>query len=90
VLITPCLAGLAGFVSKLWLTYPQVAVYGGIYEMDGLQRAELSAQAIRLILPVVAVPSSITYQVIPNMTRDQYLAESQRIEKGTPHRIDGR
>ena len=76
---TPFLAGLPGFVSKLWLTYDEPAVYGGVYEWDGAQRAELAAQTIRWILPSVAVPSSIAYQVIPNQTRDQYLAESQAV-----------
>ena len=79
VLITPFLAGLPGFVSKLWLTYDEPAVYGGVYEWDGAQRAELAAQTIRWILPSVAVPSSIAYQVSPNQTRDQYLAESQAV-----------
>ncbi len=69
VLVTPLLAGLPGFVSKLWLTYDETAVYGGLYEWDGAHRAELAARTMRWILPSVALPSSIAYHVIPEQTR---------------------
>ena len=84
VLITPFLAGLPGFVSKLWLTYDETAVYGGVYEWDGARRAELSAQVIQWILPGVAVPSSIAYQVIPNQNPDQYLAQPRSVISARP------
>jgi hypothetical protein len=77
VLITPFLAGLPGFVSKLWLAFDEDALYGGVYEWDGAKPAEFSAQTIRWILPVVAVPSSIAYQVVSGLNRDRYLTESR-------------
>ena len=77
VLITPSLVGLPGFGSTLWLAYDESALYGGVYEWDGAGRAESSAQTLRWILAVISAPGSVAYHLIPNKTRDQYLAESE-------------
>ena len=79
VLITPFLAGLPGFVSKLWLTYDEPAVYGGVYEWDGAQRAELAAQQYGGSSRALRCPVRLLTKSSRNQTRDEYLAESQAV-----------
>ncbi len=84
VLITPFVAGVPGFVSKMWLTFDENAAYCSIYEWDNAGHAESSAQAIQRILPLIAPPDSIAYHVISDTTRAQYLAQSGKVANDIP------
>lgn len=74
LLNTPLFVGFPGFVSKLWLTHDDHAVYRGLYEWDGPGRAEMYARALWRVLALVSVSGSINYQVLPGLRRDDLLA----------------
>lgn len=81
---TPLFAGLPGFLSKLWLTNDQDDVYRGIYEWDTAGHAESYARALRRLLAPVSAPDSVAYHVIPDETRDRFLAESECLTSTAP------
>ncbi len=73
VLNTPLFAGFPGFVSKLWLAHDERGRYRGVYEWDGLRRAENYARALWRVLALVSVPGSVHYVVLPGLRRDVLL-----------------
>lgn len=84
MLNTPLFVGFPGFVSKLWMTHDHHGVYRGVYQWDGLERAEAYAQALWRVLALVSVRGSIRYRVVPGMLRDDFLhARRQPGREGT-------
>ncbi|WP_206186622.1 hypothetical protein [Williamsia sp. 1135] len=67
---TPLFVGFPGFVSKLWLAHDGNGLYRGLYDWDGVDRAESYVRALWWPLALVSERESITYQVIPGITRD--------------------
>lgn len=76
VLNTPLFVGFPGFISKLWLANDERGRYRGLYEWDGPDLAEHYACCLWRVLQVVSVPGSISYQVVPGVTREEILARS--------------
>jgi hypothetical protein len=76
LLNTPLFVGFPGFVSKLWLTNDQRGRYRGLYEWDGIGRADDYARALWRVLELVCVPGTIHYVVIPGLRRAELLAMS--------------
>lgn len=70
VLNTPLFVGFPGFVSKLWLAHDGNGLYRGLYDWDGVERAESYVGALWWPLALVSERGSISYQVIPGITRD--------------------
>jgi hypothetical protein len=75
LLNTPLFVGFSGFVSKLWLAHDQRGRYRGVYEWDGVERAELYARSLWRVLALVSVRDSIRYTIVPGVRRDEILAD---------------
>lgn len=73
ILNTPLFVGFPGFVSKLWLSHDDNGAYRGLYEWDGADRAEKYARSLWRVLELVS--ESIDYMVVPDMRRDDVLAD---------------
>lgn len=73
LLNTPLFAGFPGFVAKWWLAADEHAVYRGLYEWDGAERAEQYARSLWWVLGLVCVPSSVGYVVLDGHHRDDML-----------------
>jgi len=56
LLNTPLFVGFPGFVSKLWLTSDERGRYRGLYQWDGIGRADDYARALWRVLELVCVP----------------------------------
>ena len=84
LLNTPLFVGFPGFISKLWLAHDQRNVYRGIYDWDGAESAERYARTLWRVLELGCLPSSIHYRVIPEVRRDQLLAQSGLIDATGP------
>jgi hypothetical protein len=72
---TPLFVGFPGFVSKLWLAHDAEGRYRGLYEWDGADRAEHYARSLWRVLALVSEPTSISYRVLPGLSRDEVLAD---------------
>ena len=70
---TPLFAGFPGLVSKLWLAHDQRNTYRGLYEWDGVERAEHYARSLWRVLAIGSVRGSIHYTVIPGARRSDVL-----------------
>jgi hypothetical protein len=70
---TPLFVGFPGFVSKLWLAHDELGRYRGFYEWDGPVRADDYARALWQVLALVSDRTSIHYQVLPAVRRDDVL-----------------
>lgn len=77
LLNTPLFVGFPGFVSKLWLACDERGRYRGVYEWDGLRRADHYARALWRVLALVSVRGSIHYMALPGLCRDGLLARRQ-------------
>jgi len=84
VLNTPLFVGFPGFVSKLWLAHDERGCYRGLYEWDGPKLAEAYARALWRVLALVSVPGSIRYTVLPELRRDDLLAEPHLVAGAAP------
>jgi hypothetical protein len=67
VLNTPLFVGFPGFIAKLWLASDAEGVYRGLYEWDGVERAERYARSLWRVLELVSEPGSIDYRVVPGL-----------------------
>lgn len=83
ILNTPLFVGFPGFVSKLWLSHDDNGAYRGLYEWDGADRAEKYARSLWRVLELVS--ESIDYMVVPDMRRDDVLADPGLLHG---HRLD--
>ena len=72
---TPLFVGFPGFVSKLWLAHDENDVYRGVYEWDGVERAEYYARCLWRVLALVSARGSIGYAIVPGVGRDRALAD---------------
>ena len=70
LLNTPLFVGFPGFVSKLWLAHDEHGRYRGIYQWDGVERAEHYVRSLWRVLELVSQPGSIDYRVLPGLRRD--------------------
>jgi hypothetical protein len=77
LLNTPLFVGFPGFVSKLWLANDDRGRYRGVYEWDGVRRADHYARALWRVLALVSVRGSIHYAVLPGLRRDQLLSQPE-------------
>lgn len=78
LLNTPLFVGFPGFVSKLWLTHDELGRYRGLYEWDGVDRAEQYARSLWRVLALVSDRASIDYHVAPDLRRADFLAEPRK------------
>jgi hypothetical protein len=85
---TPLFVGFPGFVSKLWLAADEHGVYRGVYDWDGPGRAESYVSALWWPLALVGDLTSIRYQVLPGLRRDDVLADPVRIGALVPAEPD--
>jgi hypothetical protein len=83
VLNTPLFAGFPGFVTKLWLANDANQVYRGVYEWDGLDRADAYARSLWWALALVSQRSSIRHVVVPGVGLDEVLHDPSSIGEGT-------
>jgi len=81
LLNTPLFVGFPGFVSKLWLAHDENDVYRGVYEWDGAERAEYYARCLWRVLALVSTNGSIGYAIVPGLSRDEALADPDRITR---------
>jgi hypothetical protein len=81
---TVLFAGFPGFVSKLWLAHDQRECYRGLYEWDGPGLAEDYARALHPVLALVSVPTSIEYEVLPELRRDDLIADPHLLDLTAP------
>ena len=65
--------GFPGFVSKLWCAHDERHRYRGVYQWDGVQRAEEYVASLRHVLALVSDPRSIEHVVLPGSCRDDFL-----------------
>ena len=82
LLNTGLFVGFGGFVSKLWLANDERGVYRGFYQWDGPELAERYVGALRHVLRLVCVPSSIEHQVLPGRIRDDVLRRASPPQHG--------
>jgi hypothetical protein len=73
ILNTPLFVGFPGFVSKLWFAHDEQGKYRGIYQWDGVERAEHYARSLWRVLAIGSVPGSIHYIVLPAMQRSDFV-----------------
>ena len=81
---TPLFVGFPGFVSKLWLAADDRGLYRGLYEWDGVDRAEQYVRSLWRVLALVSEPGSIDYRVLPGVHRDDVLADPELLVGGAP------
>lgn len=84
---TVLFVGFPGFVSKLWCAHDERGRYRGVYQWDGVDRAEAYVSALRRVLALVSERSSIDHVTLPGLDRDAVLAEPSTTEAIRP---DGR
>ncbi|HEY2296745.1 MAG TPA: hypothetical protein VGH43_03365 [Jatrophihabitans sp.] len=77
LLNTILFGGFPGLMSKLWLAHDAHAVYRGVYEWDGPDRAEAYARALWRVLALVSASGSIHYRVLPNLQRRELLTRPE-------------
>jgi hypothetical protein len=81
---TVLFAGCAGFVSKLWLANDEHGTYRGVYEWDDPALAHAYVRALWWPLALVSERSSIHYEVLPGLHRDQLLRDPHLAEGADP------
>ncbi|HET7038153.1 MAG TPA: hypothetical protein VFI42_20940 [Thermomicrobiaceae bacterium] len=84
LLNTPLFVGFPGFGSKLWLAHDQHGVYRGVYQWDGVERADHYARALWRVLRLGCTPETIHYIVLPGLHRDDVLAAPSLLETVLP------
>jgi hypothetical protein len=80
ILNTPLFVGFPGFVSKLWLAHDGRDRYRGLYEWDGAASAEDYARSLWRVLELVSERGSIGYRVVPDLRRDDLLADPSLLD----------
>lgn len=70
---TPLFAGFPGFRTKLWLADHDTAIYRGIYDWDGVDRAFAYAAPLSRLLRLVSERGSVAYHVVPGVSRQTVL-----------------
>jgi len=78
ILNTPLFAGFPGFVSKLWLAHDENQLYRGVYDWDGVERAQAYVSALYRVLALVSEPGSIRFRILPGVRRGEWLADPGR------------
>jgi hypothetical protein len=87
LLNTPLFVGFPGFVTKWWLAHDENGVYRGLYDWDGPERAASYARALWWVLILVSVRSSIRWQVLPGVRRDDLVDAANLVgPTGDDHR----
>jgi len=81
LLNTPLFVGFPGFVSKLWLAHDEHGRYRGVYQWNGLRRADAYVRALWWVLALVSERSSIHYVAVTGVGRDQVLADPSILER---------
>jgi hypothetical protein len=67
LLNNPLFVGFPGLVSKLWLAHDELDRYRGLYQWDGVDRAEQYARSLWRVLALVSTSGSIGYRVLPRV-----------------------
>lgn len=80
---TPLFAGFPGFVSKLWLAHDENQAYRGLYDWDGVERAQSYVSALYRVLALVSEPGSIRFRILPGLRREEWLADPGRVTDDT-------
>jgi hypothetical protein len=80
IVTTPFFVGLPGFRSKLWMVDPATGDFAGLYEWDDEPTARAYAEGLCKVLRLLSVPGSVSYEVTPCCTVDEYLASADRIK----------
>ena len=73
IVTTPFFVGLRGFRSKLWMVDPETGDFAGLYEWDDAGAARAYAEGLCKVLRLLSVPGSVTYELQPGQTVDEYL-----------------
>jgi len=81
ILNTPLFVGFPGFTSKLWLAHDERGFYRGLYEWDGLERADRYARSLWRVLELGCEPSSIDFRVVPGVRRDAAIAQPSLLDR---------
>jgi len=84
LLNTPLFVGFPGFVSKLWLAHDGNGVYRGFYEWDRAELADAYVRALWWVLALVSIRESIRYAVVPDLRRDDVLADPTVLDRAAP------
>jgi len=74
ILTTPFFAGLPGFRTKLWQFDHETGDYQGLYEWASAAQARSYAAGLRSIMDLLALPGSVSYEVLEDVTLEAYLA----------------
>lgn len=81
---TPLFVGFPGFVSKLWLANDRNGIYRGLYEWDGVDRAERYARSLWRVLQLGCERDSIDFRVFAGLSRDAVLADPDLLDEYEP------
>jgi len=73
IINTLLFAGFDGYLVKLWMVDPVSADYAGIYSWRSASEAETYAHYITGVLAPISTPGSVGYQVLPDVSLDEYL-----------------
>jgi hypothetical protein len=76
VVTTPFFVGLRGFRSKLWMVDPATGDFAGLYEWAGADDAGAYAEGLCRVLELLSVKGSVSYELVPDSTVDNYVAEA--------------
>jgi hypothetical protein len=88
LLNTPLFVGFPGFVSKLWLAHDANGVYRGFYQWNDVRLADAYARSLWWVLALVSEPGSIRYAVLPDLRRDDVLANPAVLDEMVPEQRD--
>jgi len=67
-------AGFPGYEVKLWMVDPVTSDYAGLYSWASADEADRYGRYITSVLAPFSVRDSLGYQVLPDVTLDEYLA----------------
>jgi hypothetical protein len=83
LLNTVLFAGFPGFATKLWMAADEHGAYRGLYEWDGVARAENYVRALWWPLALISHRDSIRCRMLPGRRRGDLIAD------GDPSVVDG-
>ena len=66
-------AGFDGYLVKLWMVAPATSDYAGLYSWASSEEADRYARYITTILRPLSTNDSVGYEVLPDVTLDEYL-----------------
>jgi hypothetical protein len=86
IVTTPFFVGLAGFRSKLWMVDPVTGDFAGLYQWDDAEGARAYAEGLSKVLRALSTPGSVSYELRPATTVEEYLEQANQTKTPRPER----